>query len=266
MTDLSLLQFDRQVTQASQQHWQLVSFTGQTCAPCKAQKPALQQVVQQLSNRLQLVELDAEQCQAVAAHYQVRSLPTLLLFDRGELVSRRSGVNSAQSLKQWLVHHMGESNDLDGDAVVSSGSTAAQHIDALLQGWQRSLTKGQPCERTLQQLAQALIDDGQSARAAQVLQQADDTLQRSPAIAQIQSQLQLYLQSIQPQSESDPCNSALTLVAQQQFDAALTLLLQAVAQDEQHSSPARTMMVKVLNAMPDRQQAQHYRRQLLAMG
>ena len=76
----------------------LVDFFATWCGPCKAMHPVLEQLKQQLGDRLRIIKIDVDKNQAVAAQYQVQAVPTLMLFRGGRLLWRQSGAVPLQQL------------------------------------------------------------------------------------------------------------------------------------------------------------------------
>ena len=76
----------------------LVDFYADWCGPCKMLSPILQQVKTELGNELKIVKIDVDKNQSLAAKYQVRGVPTMILFKQGNQVWRESGVLQAQDL------------------------------------------------------------------------------------------------------------------------------------------------------------------------
>jgi thioredoxin 1 len=76
----------------------LVDFFATWCGPCQALAPVLKDVKSELGTRVSIVKMDVDKNQALAANYQVRGVPTLLLFKNGKQVWRQSGVPSKNDL------------------------------------------------------------------------------------------------------------------------------------------------------------------------
>ncbi|NRD22636.1 thioredoxin [Winogradskyella litoriviva] len=70
----------------------LVDFFADWCGPCKMLSPILKQVKDSLGERVSIIKIDVDKNQALATKYQVRGVPTLLLFKNGKQVWRQSGV------------------------------------------------------------------------------------------------------------------------------------------------------------------------------
>jgi len=80
----------------------LVDCWAAWCGPCKAFAPVFAQAAQQLEPRLRCAKLDTEAEPQLAALWQIRSIPTLLLFRGGRESARMSGALPLGQLKQWL--------------------------------------------------------------------------------------------------------------------------------------------------------------------
>jgi len=84
----------------------LVDSTATWCGPCKMMKPVLEQLHQQMGDKIRIIKIDIDQSPAAANAYQVQSVPTLLLFRHGKMLWRQSGVLPAVQLEKIITQHI----------------------------------------------------------------------------------------------------------------------------------------------------------------
>ena len=70
----------------------LVDFSADWCGPCKMLAPILKQVKEELGEGIKIVKIDVDKNQELSGKYQVRGVPTMILFKKGKQVWRQSGV------------------------------------------------------------------------------------------------------------------------------------------------------------------------------
>ena len=76
----------------------LIDFYATWCGPCQMMPPILKQLKQNLGEKIRILKIDVDKNPKVAADYQVRGVPTLMLIAAGKTLWRQSGVVDAQSL------------------------------------------------------------------------------------------------------------------------------------------------------------------------
>lgn len=76
----------------------LVDFFATWCGPCKMQSPILDQVKERIGDKGTIVKVDIDRNNELASRYRVQSVPTLILFKKGEIVWRTVGVQQAELL------------------------------------------------------------------------------------------------------------------------------------------------------------------------
>ena len=83
----------------------LVDFWADWCGPCKMMAPAFAQAAQLLEPQLRLGKLNTETEPGISAHYNIRSIPTMILFQSGRELARQSGAMSSQDIVRWAKAH-----------------------------------------------------------------------------------------------------------------------------------------------------------------
>ena len=83
----------------------LVDFFAEWCGPCKAQSPIIKELAQEVNGKVRVIKIDIDKNQAIAQRYNVRGVPTLVLFIEGKIVWRQSGVQSKSQLLDVIKQH-----------------------------------------------------------------------------------------------------------------------------------------------------------------
>ena len=80
----------------------LVDFWAEWCGPCKMIAPVLDELAEEYSGRVNIGKVNVDENQGLAAEYGVRAIPTLLLFQNGQVAEQMLGLKSKRDLKASL--------------------------------------------------------------------------------------------------------------------------------------------------------------------
>lgn len=78
----------------------LVDFFATWCGPCKAMTPIVESLGKELQGEARVLKIDIDKNEALANHYKIQSVPTFMIFHKGEVIWRKSGVLDKSTLIQ----------------------------------------------------------------------------------------------------------------------------------------------------------------------
>ena len=76
----------------------LVDFFAEWCGPCKTMAPILKQVSAQLEGKAKIIKVDIDKNEAAARQYDVKAVPTLMIFKKGEIKWKQAGVVQSEQI------------------------------------------------------------------------------------------------------------------------------------------------------------------------
>ena len=80
----------------------LVDFWAEWCAPCKMLTPILEDISDDLKEKILIGKVNLDENQDLAAEFSIKSIPTLLLFEKGKLKDTKVGLMSKADLVNWI--------------------------------------------------------------------------------------------------------------------------------------------------------------------
>ena len=81
----------------------LIDFFATWCGPCKMLAPVLKEVKDSLGERITILKIDVDKNQELSSKYQVRGVPTMILFQNGKQLWRQSGVLTKEAIIKTIV-------------------------------------------------------------------------------------------------------------------------------------------------------------------
>ena len=77
----------------------LVDFFAEWCGPCKMMAPVLQDFSKEMGDKVRVIKVDVDKNQNAAMAYQIQGVPTFILFQKGKILWRQSGMVTGHQLK-----------------------------------------------------------------------------------------------------------------------------------------------------------------------
>ena len=84
----------------------LIDFFAEWCGPCKAMKPVLDNLKRELGDNVRIIKIDIDKNNALAASYDIQSVPTLILFKENKIVWRASGARQMSEIKNIIGNYI----------------------------------------------------------------------------------------------------------------------------------------------------------------
>ena len=86
----------------------LIDFFATWCGPCKMLGPILKEVKDSLGDRISIIKIDVDKNQQIASQYQVRGVPTMILFQNSKQLWRQSGVLNKEEIIKIILEKSNE--------------------------------------------------------------------------------------------------------------------------------------------------------------
>jgi putative thioredoxin len=286
MLEVDEPQFEREVLEASQSLPVLVDLWAPWCGPCRALGPLLERLEDIYGGRFRLVKINIDSSPAVAARFQVRSIPYVLAFLDGRVVDGFVGVLPEPQLRQFLDRVLPTPSEFERRRARALAARGAMDEAAAAL---RSAVRLDPGSLEAQlDLAELLIDHDQKSGGGSVLAEAEEILSLARGLQREDSRFRALATRLASLRSSAELPSAEDLrrridangadlsarlalsqryLAEQRFESALEQLLEILSRDRQfQDGAARRMMLDIFElAAAQPELVASYRRRLAAL-
>jgi thioredoxin 1 len=86
----------------------LVGFWAPWCAPCHTLPPMLQEIIDDYFGKVKVVQAKVDENPDMTQEYRISSIPTLILFEKGKMVGKRTSADTKEDIAEWLDRHIDE--------------------------------------------------------------------------------------------------------------------------------------------------------------
>lgn len=84
----------------------LVGFWAPWCAPCNTLPPMLQELIDDYFGKVKVMQLKVDENPEMTEEYRISSIPTLILFENGRMVGKRTSADTKEDVAEWLDRHI----------------------------------------------------------------------------------------------------------------------------------------------------------------
>ena len=270
MIDVTLANFQTEVLEASLTTPVLVDFWAPWCGPCKVLGPLLEKLEAAYAGRFVLAKVNTEEEQQLAGYFQIRSIPTCILFVGGQPVDGFMGALPEGQIKAFLDRHLPSEADLMAQAELAQAQQAAAQGDAgtAVQRLRDALAQAPDNDDVRYDLVRLLIEAGQLDEAAAALAPALGKIPvplRFEALAQWLNALEFVRNDPRGQWPLEKFDEAIAankrdfetrfakarvLIARGEWPAAMDELLEIIMRDKKWADEApRKTMVALLELL-----------------
>jgi len=276
--DVTAENFADRVINASHQQPVVVDFWATWCGPCQSLMPVLTQLAENYQGGFLLAKVEIDQQQTLAQQFGVRSVPTVKLFKKGQLVDEFTGALPESQIREFIDRHIDRASDLAMQQAVQKyqdGQTEAAMTDM-----ERILETDPENHTNKLVYANVLLREGRYLEAQKWLDALPVALQDDPQASTLRTQLEfIHIAETAPDAatleqiiKKDSGNSearyqlAIRHLLQGQHETAMELLLYIVKHDRNYADDAaRKALLKIFSMLGEESDLVVKNRRQLAM-
>ena len=257
----------------------LVDFWADWCEPCKAIAPVLEKLVNEYAGKLILARVDTEQQKELAAHFQIKSLPTMKLIMNGQIVAERTGALPEGEIRAFIKPFITSESDKIMQAAMAAHEEG--RFEDALELMNQALEKD-PSNADLKiNIARTIFTEGDKDGALTVLDSLSDEEQNKEEAVKLRAEINLAdqledlpaLDQIEQRLVDDPndCEALLQkshyLSANSENDEAMECLLKIMKIDRLYDDDAGRRGLLALFDMlgGEHPSVQKYRRKIFTL-
>jgi putative thioredoxin len=253
----------QQVIEASFKVPVLVDFWASWCQPCLALMPILARLAEEYGGKFLLGKLNTEEEQEIAARFGIRSIPNVKLFRDGQPVDEFMGALPEAAVREFIDRHVARESDAKVAEALEQLRTGNAAGAVVLLDEAREADPDNP--RVTLALAQAQAATGDVAAAEATLLRSHLFFENELAGASAAPELEARLEA-DPEDHEALYQLALRKVVDQDYDAAMELLLELMRKDRSFGDDAgRSTLLKVFDMLGDDPRVGRYRSRMASL-
>jgi putative thioredoxin len=277
--NVSMQNFQNLVLENSINKPVLVDFWADWCQPCQTIMPMLAKLAEEYEGKFELAKVNADEEQELAAHFGIKSLPTMKLFYQGQIVDERMGAVPESDIRAMIDKHIVS----ESDQLVQAAMMAYQqgHTAQALEVLNNALAKDPDNAELKVTIAQMVYGEGDSESAVTLLDSLDSEGSQLDAAIKLRAEIKLAEQladlpdfgEIEQRLTQNPTDldallqKSRHLTAQGDYDNAMECLLTIIRTDRSFEDDAgRTSLLELFDLLGgEHPSVQKYRRKLFTL-
>jgi len=277
--NVGMQNFQNLVLEKSLEKPVLVDFWADWCQPCQNLAPILEKLAKEYAGQFEVAKVNADEERELAAHFGIKSLPTMKLFFQGQLVDERTGLAQEAEIRAMLDQHIVSETEqyLQAAQQAYAQGQTQQALDLLNHALQTD-----PENATLKvQMAELVYAQGETDSAVSLLDSLDEEGAKLDAAIRLRAEINLAaelaelppLKELEQRLAENPgdlealLQKSRHLAAGNQYDEAMECLLEVMRIDREYEDDAgRKSLLALFDLLGgEHPSVQKYRRKLFTM-